>query len=75
MGNYLRLTLHQVIMMLSELERVTVPLEQRSGAMQVEYEAALRQTVNVLERTRRNFKSKDLADLRKQIQALLDREA
>jgi ActR/RegA family two-component response regulator len=75
MGSYLRLTLHQVIMMLSDLERATVPLEQRCGAVRVEYQAALRQTVDVLERTRRNFKSKDLADLRKQIQALLDRDA
>jgi CheY-like chemotaxis protein len=73
MGNYLRVTLHQVIMMLSDLERATASLEHQSDPVRVDYEAALRHTVDVLERTRQSFKSKDLAELRKQIQALLDR--
>jgi hypothetical protein len=39
----------------------------------VEHVAALRHAVEVLERTRQNFKSKDLADLRRQLEHLLSR--
>jgi len=52
MGSYLRVTLQQVILMLSELERATAPLERGGGSRRIDYEAALRQTVDVLERTR-----------------------
>jgi hypothetical protein len=41
----------------------------------VEHVAALRHTVEVLERTRQNFKSKDLADLRRQLEGILSRPA
>jgi DNA-binding response OmpR family regulator len=37
--------------------------------------AALRDTVNVLERTKRSFKSRELGELRQRIQDLLDRES
>jgi DNA-binding response OmpR family regulator len=73
MGSYLRLTLHQVILMLSDLEGAVTTME-RTGTDEGRgaYEAELRHTVDVLERTRRNFKSKELAELRKRIEALLD---
>lgn len=75
MSRYLRLTLRQVIVTLAELEQTTAVLERPgSTAAAVDHEAALRKTVEVLERTKQNFKSKDLADLRKQIEELLERE-
>ena len=74
MGHYLRVTLRQVILMLSDLEHAAASLE-RTGASSVaiDQEAALRRTVDVLERTKQNFKSKELAELRKQIEQLLNR--
>jgi CheY-like chemotaxis protein len=74
MGSYLRLTLHQVILMLSDLEGAVTTMERGGNEGQVAYEAELRHTVDVLERTRRNFKSKELAELRKRIETLLERE-
>jgi CheY-like chemotaxis protein len=75
MGSYLRLTLRQVILTLRELEQATAALEHGgASAAAIDHEAALRRTVEVLERTKQNFKSKDLADLRKQIEQLLGRE-
>ncbi|HEY4249347.1 MAG TPA: response regulator [Lacunisphaera sp.] len=80
MGSYLRLTLRQVILMLSDLEQATGVLEQPTPTVagtttltRIDHAAALRHTVDVLERTKQNFKSKDLADLRKQLEALLTR--
>lgn len=71
LGSYLRLTLRQVILMLSDLEQAAAGLEKGGAAVRVDHEAALRRTVEVLERTKQNFKSKDLADLRKQIEQVL----
>jgi hypothetical protein len=76
MGSYLRLTLRQVMLMLADLEQATKVLEQQGPTLaatltQIDHAAALRHTVDVLERTKQNFKSKDLADLRKQLEALL----
>ena len=76
MGSYLRLTLRQVMLMLADLEQATKVLEQQGPALsatltQIDHAAALRHTVDVLERTKQNFKSKDLAELRKQLEALL----
>jgi DNA-binding response OmpR family regulator len=75
MGSYLRLTLRQVMLTLRDLEQATAVLERPGAAAlaQVEHEAALRRTVEELERTKQNFKSKDLADLRKQLEELLAR--
>jgi CheY-like chemotaxis protein len=76
MGSYLRVSLRQVILMLAELERATQSLEHDDARPleRVDHVAALRRTVEVLERTRQNFKSKDLADLRKQLERLLGPE-
>lgn len=75
MASYLRLTLRQVILMLSDLEQAAVSLERGGTAARVDHEAALRRTVEVLERTKQNFKSKELADLRKQIEQVLRQTA
>ena len=76
MGSYLRVSLRQVILTLTDLERATQSLERRAvGSLeQVDHVAALRRTVEVLERTKQNFKSKDLADLRRQLEQLLGRD-
>jgi CheY-like chemotaxis protein len=79
MASYLRLTLRQVILMLADLEQATAGLERPpavAGALgQVDHVAALRHTVGVLENTKRNFKSKELAELRKQLELLLGTSA
>jgi CheY-like chemotaxis protein len=76
MQDYLRVSLRQIILLLSDLERATQALDRRAAdkLRQVDHVAALRHTVEVLERTRQNFKSKDLADLRRQLEQLLGRE-
>lgn len=79
MASYLRLTLRQVMLMLADLEQATAALEKPGSTAdpvnQVDHVAALRRTVEVLERTKQNFKSKDLADLRRQLEQLLNRTA
>jgi CheY-like chemotaxis protein len=76
MENYIRVSLRQAILMLTDLERATDALDGRAAnrLREVDHVAALRHTVEVLERTRQNFKSKELADLRKQLEQLLARE-
>jgi len=76
MQDYLRVSLRQIILLLSDLERATQTLDRRAAdkLRQVDHVAALRHTVEVLERTRQNFKSKDLADLRRQLEQLLGQE-
>jgi CheY-like chemotaxis protein len=73
--SFVRVSLRQAILALTELERATQVLDARSGSRshQLDHVAALQHTIEVLERTRQNFKSKDLADLRKQLELLLGR--
>lgn len=73
MQDYLRVSLRQIILQLADLERATHVLDRRAKdrLRQVDHVAALQHTVEVLERTRQNFKSKDLADLRRQLEWLL----
>jgi CheY-like chemotaxis protein len=75
--DFVRVSLRQAILTLTDLERATQALDRRAaGSLQsVDHLAALRRTVDVLERTRQNFKSKELADLRKQLERLLDRDS
>ena len=69
------MSLRQAILTLADLERATQVLDSRANdrLRAVEHVAALRHAVEVLERTRQNFKSKDLADLRRQLEQLLIR--
>ncbi len=73
--SFVRVSLRQAILALTELERATQVLDSRSGSRshQLDHVAALQHTVEVLEKTRQNFKSKELADLRKQLEQLLSR--
>jgi len=73
MEDYIRVSLQQAILVLIDLERATQTLDRRAAdrVREVDHVAALRRTVEVLERTRQNFKSKDLADLRRQLEQLL----
>jgi len=73
--DFIRVSLRQAILTLADLERATQVLDARAGdrLRAVEHVAALRHAVEVLERTRQNFKSKDLADLRRQLEQLLIR--
>ncbi|AOS43351.1 Nitrogen assimilation regulatory protein [Lacunisphaera limnophila] len=76
MEDFIRVSLRQAILLLADLERATQSLDRRASSRlrEVDHVAALRRTVEVLERTRQNFKSKDLADLRRQLEQLLERE-
>lgn len=73
--DFIRVSLRQAILTLADLERATQVLDSRATdrLRAVEHVAALRHAVEVLERTRQNFKSKDLADLRRQLEQLLTR--
>lgn len=75
--DFIRVSLRQAILVLTDLERATQALDRRAAGRlrEVDHVAALRHTVEVLERTRQNFKSKDLAELRRQLESLLGREA
>lgn len=75
MRSYLRLTLRNLVVGLVELENFLDAGGTESGAGQaierLELLGALRKTVAVLERTKGQFKSKDLGDLRRELEALL----
>lgn len=78
MSHYLRLTLRHVILVLSELEQAARSIEHGPGENQTQQlldrEVALRKAVDVLRRTKQNFKSKELAELRKELERLLARD-
>lgn len=75
MRSYLRLTLRNLVVSLVELESLLVNDTDQVGAAQAlekqELVTALRKTVSVIERTRDHFKSKELGELRKELQGLL----
>ena len=75
MRSYLRITLRNLVVSLVELENLlNSDAEGAGGAKAVERQAllaALRRTVAVLEKTKGQFKSKELGDLRKEIELLL----
>ncbi len=74
---FVHMSLRQAILALTDLERAMQALDRRGGgkSREVEQVAALRRAVDVLERTRQNFKSKDLADLRRQLEQVLARDS
>lgn len=75
LGSYLRITLRNVILLLSELEQTTRSLElgneEDRNTQLLDRDAALRRTVDVLRRTKQSFKSKELADLRRELERLI----
>ncbi len=75
MRGFFQASLRQIISTLADLERTAGTLGGSAGAKAAEHEAALRHTVEVLERTKQSFKSKELAELRRQLEELLARAA
>lgn len=73
MRGFFQASLRQVISVLVDLERTAGSLGEGGSAKAAEQEAALRHTVDVLERTKQSFKSKELAELRRQLEELLNR--
>lgn len=77
LADFLRLTLQQVIRQLVELERTAGSWQRQAteGAElpEIDLVGALERTVAVLAQTRQNFKCKQLADLRHQLEDLLER--
>lgn len=75
MRSYLRLTLRHLVVGLVELEHLLIHDGERLGTDQIiekqELLNAVRKTIGVLENTRGHFKSKELGDLRKELEGLL----
>jgi YesN/AraC family two-component response regulator len=75
MQSYLRLTLRQLAVGLIELEHLLIQDGERLGTDQVVEKQdllnAVRKTVGILQKTKDHFKSKDLGDLRKELETLL----
>jgi DNA-binding response OmpR family regulator len=77
--DYLRITLQNLMLQLSDLDRSIAAWKQfDSGAkdiQQLTLVGAVRHAIEVLEKTRQNFHSKDLGELRRQLQNLLPPDA
>lgn len=75
MQSYLRLTLRNLVVSLIELEHLLIHDGERLGTDQaVEKQDllnAVRKTIGTLESTKEHFKSKELGDLRKELEALI----
>jgi DNA-binding response OmpR family regulator len=75
--NYLQLTLRHFATILGELDRSVSALAAndpgRAALSQIDLIASLRRTVQVLEKSREHFKSKELGELRKELDGLLRR--
>ncbi len=75
MQSYLRLTLRHLVVGLVELEHLLIHDGERLGADQAaekqELLNAVRKTVGVLQKTKDHFKSKELGELRKELETLL----
>jgi hypothetical protein len=74
---HMRLTLHQLGALLQDLDRSITAVSRthpsQDALAQMDFVTSLRRTVQVLERTRLNFKSKALGDLRKELVEVLRR--
>jgi YesN/AraC family two-component response regulator len=73
---YLNLTLTNILSLLLDLKRFTEALtgqpDQNIAVERVALHQALRETIDVLERTKQSFKSKELGELRRRLEHLLD---
>lgn len=77
MQSYVRLTLRNLVIGLIDLEHLLIHEGGRLGTDQAvetqELHNAVKKTVGILQKTRDHFKSKDLGDLRKELETLLAR--
>jgi YesN/AraC family two-component response regulator len=75
MQSFVRLTLRNLVVSLVELEHLMIHEGQRLGTdpavEKQELLNAVRKTVSVLQKTKENFKSKELGELRKELETLL----
>ncbi len=81
---YLTLTLQNIVESLSGLRTLTESIADISGEQQVcrllncpratRLNEGLKETIRVLEKTKRSFKSKELGELRRRLESLLDNE-
>lgn len=73
--SYLNTTLSNILSVLVDLknftEAITTPPGQRKILEQVTLHRALQETIDVIEKTKQSFKSKELGELRKRLEALL----
>ena len=77
MPNYLRITLRNLMVQLADLDRFLAASRRQpflGDTRQLNLVAAIRRTIEVLEKTRHSFKSKELGELRRQLQSLVPRE-
>jgi CheY-like chemotaxis protein len=76
MQSYLRLTLRNLVVGLVELENLLVQDGERLGTDELMekqgLQQAVRKTIAVLQRTKDHFKSKELGELRRELEALID---
>jgi YesN/AraC family two-component response regulator len=72
---YLSLTLRNLLSVLMDLKKFTEALSQQPGKegvlQQVALHRALQETIDVLEKTKQSFKSKELGELRRRLETLL----
>ena len=72
---YLSLTLSNILSLLLDLKRFTEALTHQPGQKelleQVTLHRAVKETIEVLERTKQSFKSKELGELRRRLELLL----
>lgn len=72
---YLNLTLRNLLSVLIDLKQFTEAISQQPGkegiVQQVALHRALQETIDVLEKTKQSFKSKELGELRRRLEGLL----
>lgn len=72
---YLNLTLRNLLSVLIDLKQFTEAISQQPGkegvVQQVALHRALQETIDVLEKTKQSFKSKELGELRRRLESLL----
>lgn len=75
MQSYVRLTMRNLVVSLIELEHMLINDGERLGTdaalQKQELTNAIHKTISVLQKTRDHFKSKDIADLRKELESLM----
>lgn len=73
-GDYLRISISNLILQLADVERTVAVWQQASSSsdwQKVDLVNAVRHTVDVLEKTRQQFRSKELGELRRHLRALI----
>lgn len=73
LNSYLGVTLHNLLLILQDWREVMeASPASKDGARQQPIVSALRETIEILEKTKQSFKSRELGDLRKKLELLLE---